>query len=569
MLHELRVEDLGIIPELNLVLAGGLTAITGETGAGKTLIVEALQLLLGERADPGLVRAGAAEARIEGRFVVGDEEHVLARVVPADGRSRAYVDGRLATASELSELGARLVDLHGQHDHQSLLAPAQQRHLLDSFAGPDAAAARTRLRAARAETARVDAALAALGGDERTRAREIDLVRYQLDEIAFAGVRDEREDDELRAQEALLADAETHREALGLAHEQLTGVAGDAIGEAVGALTGRAPFAHLEVRARSLQAECTDLAHELRVAHDATFSDPAALDATRARRAQLRELRRKYGETLADVLAFERDARARLAELEGHAARVAELEAARKEARRAAREAAADLGTVRREAAPRLAAAVTGHLGDLALVEARFDVVVEPLAADALDLDDDEGDHAGTGAGPKGPRLGDDGGDRVTFVLAPNRGEAARPLARAASGGELSRAMLAIRLVLSEAPPTLVFDEVDAGIGGEAGVAIGRALRQLGEHHQVLCVTHLAQVAAAAHTQVHVSKREARGRTQAEVTQLRDDARESELARMLGGDAGSVSARTHARELIDGATGSNGRSARAPRSRAR
>jgi DNA repair protein RecN (Recombination protein N) len=549
VLHELRVENLGIIPELNLVLGGGLTAITGETGAGKTLIVEALQLLLGERADAALVRAGATEARVEGRFVVGDEEHVLTRVVPADGRSRAYVDGRLATAAELSELGARFVDLHGQHDHQSLLLPAQQRRLLDSFAGPAAADALVRLRAARAEIARVDEALAALGGDERTRAREIDLLRYQLDEIAAAAVRDAKEDDDLRAREALLADAEAHREALGTAHEQLSGGAADAIGEAVGALTGRAPFGELETRARALQADCIDLAHELRVARDGMVSDPETLDAVRARRAQLRELRRKYGDTLADVLGFAQDSQARLAELEGHAARVAELEATRGAAQRDARAAAAALHEIRTEAAPRLAGAVTIHLADLALAKARFDVEI-----DLLDADDS----------------GDDGADRVTFVLAPNAGEAARPLARAASGGELSRTMLAIRLVLSEAPPTLVFDEVDAGIGGEAGVAIGRALRQLGEHHQVLCVTHLAQVAAAAHTQVHVSKQEARGRTQAEVTLLLDDSRVGELARMLGGDAASASARAHAQELLDGAAASNGRSvSRKARSRAR
>jgi DNA repair protein RecN (Recombination protein N) len=527
-LTELRVENLGIIPELSLVLGDGLTAITGETGAGKTLLVEALQLLLGERADPLLVRAGAAEARVEGRFLAGDEECVLARVVPRDGRSRAYVDGRLATASELAERGTALVDLHGQHDHQSLLVPAQQRALLDAFAGADALDARGTLRAARAEQVEIDAALAALGGDERTRAREIDLLRYQLDEIDAARITDAAEDERLAADESLLADAEAHRAALDRAHDQLAGAAADAVGDAVAALTGRGPFAELETRARALQVDAVELAHDVRQARDGIVTDPAALAAVTERRHVLHELRRKYGDTLADVLAFASEARARVEELEGHAERVRALETRREHVAREVDDAAARLSKARHAAAPQLAATVSEHLAELALGGARFDVEIEDA------------------------EVGDDGADRVVFVLAPNPGEPPRPLARAASGGELSRTMLAIRLVLSEAPPTLVFDEVDAGIGGTAGTAVGRALRALGAHHQVLCVTHLPQVAAAAHTQVHVSKQGAGDRTVASAALLLDDARVSELARMLGG-ATTESARAHARELLDDA----------------
>ena len=246
MLAELHVVDLGIVADLDLLLTPGLTAITGETGAGKTLLIEAVELLVGGRADPGMVREGAAEARIEGRFTGDDgEEIVLARVIPRDGRSRAYVDGRLATAAELAERGGALVDLHGQHAHQSLLEPAVQRAALDRYAGPDALAALDEYRAARADAREVERALAAIGGDDRARAREIDLLRFQVEELAAAALEDPDEDAVLEREEDLLADAAAHREALARAYESLEGPALDALGAALTALEGRAPFTAL------------------------------------------------------------------------------------------------------------------------------------------------------------------------------------------------------------------------------------------------------------------------------------------------------------------------------------
>ncbi len=533
MLSELRVENLGIIAELRVTLGPGLTVITGETGAGKTLIVDALDLLCGGRAEPQMVREGVTEARVEGRFDDGDDEIVLARVIPATGRSRGYVNGRLATVGELAECGRRLVDLHGQHAHQSLLAPAEQRALLDRFAGPKATSALAALRDARATERAVTQELVALGGDERARAREIDLLRYQVDEIDAAGIADADEDHRLLQETELLADAEAHREALSAAYAALEGAGEDAVGAAVAALDGRAPFDGLAQRLRLLQAEMQEAAHDVRTTAESIVVDPQRLQTVQNRRALLAELKRKYGPALGDVVGYVVETRARLTELEQHDERAARLDAAQRDARAEVVRAARALSKARRAAAPRLAGAVTEGLRELALPAATFTVDIESHA--------DE-----TAAG-----IGDDGADDVTFLLAPNPGEPARALAKAASGGELSRTMLALRVVLSEAPPTLVFDEVDAGIGGEAGAAVGRALATLGGHHQVLCVTHLPQVAAFADSHVLVAKDEVEGRTVAGASLLLDEARVNEISRMLAGVGGSAHARRHARELVD------------------
>ena len=544
MLLELHVVDLGIVADLDLVLTPGLTAITGETGAGKTLLVEALELLVGGRADASLVRDGATEARIEGRFLDPErgDEVVLTRVVPRDGRSRAYIDGRLATAGEIADRGASLVDLHGQHAHQSLLDPAVQRSALDRFAGPDALGALVAYRTARAETRAIDDDLAGLGGDERARAREIDLLRFQVDEIRTAAIDDVGEEAVLEAEETLLADAVAHRDALAHAHPAVEGPALDALGDAVTALAGRAPFAELEARVRAAHADLDDVARELRVAGERVTDDPERLEQVRRRRQQLRELCRKYGDTLEDVAAYGQTTATRLAELEGFEARALALEARRVDAQEAEAAAARALSAARREAAGPLASAIETHLRELAM----------PAASVTVELERGEAT--------------DDGVDRVTFLLAPNPGESARPLARAASGGELSRAMLAARVVLTAAPPTLVFDEIDAGIGGEAGLAVGRLLAALARRHQVLCVTHLAQVAAFADTQVVVEKvvvesgagKDRGERTIARASVVDGDERVAELSRMLAGVGRSDHARRHAGELLETARAAAG-----------
>ncbi len=535
VLTELHIEHLGVIERLDLVLGAGLTALTGETGAGKTMLVEAIELLTGGRADASMVRRGADEARVDGRFVRADGvETVLSRVVPAVGRSRAYVDGRLATAASLASITGEMVDLHGQHAHQSLLSTATQRAALDAFGAVDLAP----LRAARGRLTEIDAALAALGGDERARAREIDLLRHQVGELDAAGVADPAEDDDLDAEESVLADAQAHREAGATTHEALGGDGGarDAVGAALAAVDGRHPYADVARRLHDVLAELDDLAAAVRDTGDAIEESPERLAEIRERRQVLVDLRRKYGQDLEAVMAFHADAEERLRELESYEQRAAELDAQRSDAVEAARAAAVEVGRARRAAADPLAAEVQRCLRTLAMPHAEVRVEV--------------GEHAD-----------DHPGDRVRFLLAANPGSPLLPLDRVASGGELARSMLALRLVLSAADrpaeptsddatvSTLVFDEVDAGIGGEAAEAIGRALAELGVEHQVLVVTHLAQVAAAATTQVSVSKRVDGDATFATAAVVGGDERVEEIARMLSGSTGDA-ARAHARDLL-------------------
>ena len=428
MLTELAVRDLGVIDDLRLVLGPGMTALTGETGAGKTLVVEAIELLVGGRADGVLVRRGAAEARVEGRFVVDDDERVLARVVPARGRSRAYIDGRMATATELATVGAEVVDLHGQHTHQSLLSAAAQRLALDQFGSIDLGP----LLEARRTVAEIDEALAALGGDPRARAREVDLLRFQLGEIDGATITDADEEAALTAEEEALAGAQANRDAGWAAHAALTGDggAGDALGAATATLAGRGPWASIEARLRAAGAEVADIAAEIRGTAEQMAEDPERQEVVRARLRLLADVRRKYGETLSHVMAYATEARARLSELEEHDQRALTLDRERAAALERVGAAASAVGQARRAAAPGLAAAVEARLQDLALAGARFDVSV----------------------------TGEDPADDVEFLLGPNPGEPLLPLAKTASGGELARAMLALRLVLTQGPPSLVFE---------------------------------------------------------------------------------------------------------------
>jgi DNA repair protein RecN (Recombination protein N) len=367
-----------------------------------------------------------------------------------------------------------------------------------------------------------------LGGDARARAREIDLLRFQVGEIDAAGIVDVDEERELELTEDVLAGAVEHRERAGAAVAALVddGGAADAIGTALAQIAGRSPFAELASRLHAASAEIADIAAELRATAEAIDEDPRRLAEVRERRQLLRDVRRKYGDTLADVVEFHRDAAARLSELESYEARAATLErdlaAGRAEVDAAARE----VGDARRAGSVALARAVEASVRQLAMPHARIAVAVgEP---------------------------GDDpAGDEVTFMLAANPGTPLAPLDRVASGGELARCMLALRLVLTEDPSTLIFDEVDAGVGGAAAVAIGRALAEIATRHQVLVVTHLPQVAAWSSTHVVVSKEVHRGTTTAHARLVQGGDRVDEVARMLAGDAASRSAREHALELIE------------------
>jgi len=586
MLSELRVSQLGVIEDLTLVLGPGMTALTGETGAGKTLVVEAIELLVGGRAEGVLVRPGAAEALVEGRFVLpkghgppgissdgaseatgssaapgstgatGAIEVVVSRAVPAEGRSRAYLDGRMASVSALAELGERLVDLHGQHSHQSLLSGAVQRDALDSYAGAD----RRPRDAARAALREIDEALARAGRDGAGRSGEMELLRYQLAELSAAEIVGPAEDTELEVEEERLGRAAAHRAAAEAVYEDLSGDEQvlDRVGKAVARTAAHPPLEGLRERLKSVAAELADVASEARAAAEELEEDPERLAEVVSRRALLRELRRKYvgpGGSVADVLTFQEDANKRLDELEGLEGLSTHLAEERAHALAELRRAATELGDARRAASAALGERAQAGLRRLAMASARFEVrVAGPRQGDSVNEGADEG----------ADDLRELSGEDVTFVLAANPGEPVMPLSKVASGGELARAMLALRLVLvgasdqhgagangaEQGPQALVFDEVDAGIGGEAALAVGKALAELGRRYQVIVVTHLAQVAAFADAQIAVSKIEREGRSIAVAAAVSGQDRVIELSRMLSGQPDSATARRHAEELL-------------------
>ena len=522
MLDELAVTDLGVIAKARLELRGHMTALTGETGAGKTLLLGALELLSGARADASVVRAGAEQAVVEGRFINGDgDELVLRRVVPRDGRSRAYCNGSLVTAAELAEAAAGLLEIHSQGAQLALTTPGVQRQALDRWANVDL----SELTAAESAVGSLRAALVELGGDERARVREMDLLAFQVAEIGSAGLSDPDEDAALAAEEALLADAVGHREAaskaLGVYDEE--GGLSDALAAMAGALDDRRPFDGTLTRVLAQQAELSDLVAELRRQADSIEEDPERLEVVRLRRVELRDLGRKYGDTLAEVMAFGQECQVRLDELGDRERRAAALEDDLAAACLVRDEAAAKVGAARRSAAPQLATAVQARLAALAMPKATLEITV--------------GD--------------DDPGDRVTFLLAANPGMAPAPIQRAASGGELSRVLLALRLVLSGGPDTIVFDEVDAGIGGATALEVGSALSEVAETSQVLVVTHLAQVAAHADQQVRIAKSADEDATTTTVESVGGEARVVELSRMLSGTPDSAAARSNAKDLLE------------------
>lgn len=529
MLTDLRVRDLGVIEDLSLTFETGMTVLTGETGAGKTLVVEALQLVLGGRASPTLVRAGADEAMVEARFVVetddGEREIIITRSVPAEGRSRAWIDGRMSPVSALAEVTSELVEIHGQHEHQSLVTPAAQRAVLDAYAGTDLGP----VLALRAELRRLAESVAALGGDAQQRAREADVLRYQVNEIAAAHLSDPDEDDALRQEESRLADATAHREAAARASELLESASGNGDGgvlarlaEAAGLLAGREAFDEFRQRITGAAIDLSDVARGLRDVVDGWEDDPDRLVAVQERRRLLADLRRKYGVDLSAVMAFAQEAAVRLEALDNAEETAARLEGERVDAEQELARAEEAVRKVRTKAAARFGVLVGERLADLAMPGARVEIRVAPVGA----------------------------GDPIEAALGANVGEAVLPLAKAASGGELARAMLAIRLVAMGGPQTMVFDEVDAGVGGEAAQAVGSALAEVAQHHQVLVVTHLAQVAACAAQQLGVRKVLDKGRTVAHAAVLEDDDRVVEVARMLSGSPDSATARRHAEELL-------------------
>ena len=550
MLIELRIHNFAVIERLAVRLDPGLNVLTGETGAGKSIIVGALSLLLGERASSEAVRAGADRAMVEGVFDVEGRRDILdllaeqglesedglvilRREVAVEGRNRAWVNGSASTATLVGELGSRLVDLHGQHEHQALLRPDAQRDILDAFAEQTERVGR--LREAHSRLIEARRALEELETHRREIEQRADFLRFQLEEIEGAEI-DPEEEEKLEEESRRLEHAEDLARISETLHQGL--YEGDeAVAPALGAL--RRELEQLiridpsQEAARELLETAYYNVEELgrRMGDYATGveHDPARLDRIQQRQALLYRLKNKYGPELEDVLEVARNARAELEVVEGSSLERRSLEKREASALDEVSAIASELTAGRRAAADRLADEVMEVLPGLGLEGATFVIELDPL---------DE-------PGPSGA-------ERIEFLVAVNRGFEPKPLARVASGGELSRVMLALKTILArvDAVPTLIFDEIDAGIGGRVAVQVGEEMRDVARHHQVFAITHLPQIASRADHHLLVLKGEVDGMTRTSIEELDGEERIRELARMLGGDPESETSLDHARELL-------------------
>ncbi|MGC8668826.1 MAG: DNA repair protein RecN [Chthonomonadales bacterium] len=550
MLLNLAIRNFAIIDQLEIEFGAGLNVLSGETGAGKSIIVGALTLLLGGRTNADIVRTGADHAVVDGVFDVSSSPRVcqaasslgfeveegrllLSREVTAAGRSAARIMGRPATLAQIRELGDLLIDLHGQHEHQSLLSVPRHLDILDEWAGEDVAALRQQVSRVAMRLKQLEGQQSGVERDARERLRLMDLCRYQVDEITAAGLY-AGEEEELRADERRLANAQSLAEASSSAYELLAGEGG-ALEQLAATARLLGDGAHLDEAlqpawdaVRAAQYQLQEVARDLLRYREGVEFNPARLEQIQDRLEQIRALKRKYGDTVEEVLQFALRARDTLATLEAAEEQSHELEAELKRCREEFRQLCSDLSYRRRQAGKGFADAVLRELADLAMEKTRFEVAIED--------------------GEPGER----GADRVEFLIAPNVGEAMRPLARIASGGEISRVMLAIKSAMAaqDTLPTMVFDEIDVGVGGRTASVVASKLKALAEKSQVLCITHLPQIAARASRHYLIEKEPRDGRTSVRVTLLGADDRVREVARMMAGSHITDTALRHARELL-------------------
>ena len=541
MIRYLAIRNLAVIESVAVDFEHSFNILTGETGAGKSILVEAVGLLLGGRASADLVRTGEDLATVEAIFELSDDaaegsEVVVRREITAQGRSRAFISGTLATAAALKDLSNRLVELHGQHEHQHLLDPQQHLSLLDSWARLDAA--REQVGQAFARVRHLREQLDRLRMDGRERAARLELVAFQLSELTKAALKP-GEDDELTALRQLLrsADAierlsaESYAELYDSDGSVLTGLAH--VWKRVTELAALDPaFKPYLEQQGTIKAQLEDLAFSLRDVADRIDAAPGRLQQVEERLALLERLKRKHGPSLADVIARREALAIEHTALTGGEGTAASIEAALVEAGEAFLQRARALSRARRDAAARFATELVHELADLAMERTRFEV--------RLTASEEE-----SGWSQAGIDVGE-------FYLSPNPGEELRPLARIVSGGELSRVMLGLKTLASADQPgkTLIFDEVDAGIGGRVATVVGEKLRALGDRFQVLCITHLPQIAAAGSSHFLIEKRVRGDRTVTSVARLDEEGRVEELARMIGGTNAGDQARRSARELL-------------------
>jgi DNA repair protein RecN (Recombination protein N) len=552
-LASLRIRNLALVEELEWLLAPGFIAVTGETGSGKSIIVGALQLILGERADKSLIRTGAESCTVEAVFQLGDAEVlngqleefgverceggelILKRVFSSAGTNRQFINGSPTTLAVLKQLGDGLVDLHGPHDHQSLLSDAKQLDLLDAFAGAGAGALREKYEAGFRALNQLVAEHTELSTSEAALEREVDLLRHQVQEIEAAKLLPDEEDELLArynvaAQSRRLLELSTQIVGrLAEADDALLTRLGE-IGkllrelERIDPATARFGESHLRA-----VTELEDLAQSLQNYAEEMDLDPKRLAQIEERVTMIETLKRKYGGRITEVIAFGEQAAERLRKIESRGAELARLEKEIAAARAALLDAGSKLGAKRRTAAPKLAASITAHLRDLGFKKSDFLAVLTALE-----------------------KPGPHGLETVAFLFAPNPGEPPKPLKAIASSGEISRVMLAVKssLAAQDTIPLLVFDEIDANVGGEIAHAVGAKMRSLAAAHQILCISHLPQVAALADTQFVVTKEFTKDRTVSHLEKVEGKARVEEIARMLGGKGESALA--HARTLLLG-----------------
>jgi DNA repair protein RecN (Recombination protein N) len=558
MLLELRIENLLLIERAELRLGPGLNAITGETGAGKTILAHSFDLLMGGKARAQIVRPGASEAYVEGVFELpegllddpelaeiaerlpeGSTEVAIGRRVSAGGRTSAFLAGRSASAPELQALSSRLLAFYGQHEHRKLTLSGAQLETLDGFAGEAHLERRRAYRGAHSEVIRIERELAEIQEREGARERDLDILRYELEEIEAAKP-DPAEEAELAPERERLRHAEALRgaaaEALAAVSGEGEGGASEAVGSAEAALAGQegvdGQLDKLAETARGIRVELQELAVELRDYAEGIEGEPGRLEQLEERLDVLDRLKRKHGGSIDSVLAHADHCRSEIETIEGADERTDQLEAELADALRKRTDLAAQLSEVRAKAARRLEKRVAAELDQLAMGDAKLEVSLEPHSE---------------GFGPLGQ-------ERVTFQVATNPGMPVSPLREAASGGELSRVMLALAGQGARGgAATYVFDEIDAGIGGNTARAVGERLRNLGEERQVLCITHLPQVASMAQSHFRIEKNVDGGQATARVEQVAGEGLVAEIVRMLGGDDGDEAADRHARQLLKAA----------------
>ncbi len=569
VLRDLHIQNLAVVEEARVEFGPGLNVLTGETGAGKSIVVDSLALLAGARASSELIRTGAETLSVAGVFEpaggkwreallgagfesVGGEV-VVRREISRSGRNRVFVDDRPVTLSLLAEVGPFLLRIHTQREELGIVAPQLQRGWLDRSGGASAEEICRRVRSCYATYVELAARLERVSGDERLRMERIDLLRFQAGEIDAASLRS-GEEDELRGERAVLRHAETIREALGASYSLLfeeDGAAADKISQAERHLESIAEW-QPDARAwgeslSSYRLGLEEMARDLRDGLDRIGSDPERLNTVEERLARLERLFHKYAPTAAEILAIREEMARELQELESDSEEREELARQVEAALAAYREVALELSARRKEWGERLARVVQDELADLAMKRARFAVRLDRRRAEGSPVKV-RGDSVDFSA---------EGFDQVIFQLAANPGEELLPLARTASGGELSRAYLALQLAVrgegEASGATLVFDEVDSGIGGAQAAALGRKLKRLSRGGQILSVTHLPQLASHADVHLKVVKRVSEGRTLTRVEPLDDQARIDEVARMLAGKKVTPLSRSHAEELIAGA----------------